>query len=448
MTKRKTIALLITVMMMFSACGDLTDEGKSVEKESLNTGFSVTGSESYDSFDIPVVVGIDDQDRKISFLNLDTGRQYTLNIDGTSKFYDKYGQVISLAQLKLGDVVDVIFLKNTKHLVKLNLSSSAWKYDNVEKYEIDTVRREVSIGGGIYKLSEYASFFSDGRKIDLMELNSADILTFQGIDNAVLCVTVEKGHGYLRLANAESFVGGWIELGQKQIQRITEDMLLTVPEGSYQVNISYKGSGETKNVIINRDEETTLDIGDLKITEAQKGNVLFSLVPSTARLYIDGAVTDVSQPVTLEYGIHQLIARAEGYQTLTQYLRVGEESANINIELDEVTVEEEGSTESTETQSTEAESTENTVSGNDAESSASAAAAADYYKVYIDSPEGAEVYLDGSYVGIAPVNFKKTEGTHVIILRKNGFETRSYTIQIDNENKDISYSFAELESSQ
>ena len=154
-----------------------------------------------------------------------------------------------------------------------------------------------------------------------MDLNPADILTFHGIDSTVLSVTVEKGHGYLRLVNDENFVGGWLEIGQTQIVRITEDMLVTVPEGSYQVDISYNGGGGTKNVVINRNEETTLDIGDLEVAEAQYGMVLFSLNPSDAELYIDGSQVDASQPITLEYGIHQIIAKADGYKSLTGWDR-------------------------------------------------------------------------------------------------------------------------------
>ena len=68
----------------------------------------------------------------------------------------------------------------------------------------------------------------------------------------------------------------------------------------------------------------------------------------------------------------------------------------------------------------------------------------DSYKVHIDAPEGAEVYLNGNYVGIAPCSFKKTAGAHVVTLRKSGYTTRSYTIQVDSEEKDISFSFTEL----
>ena len=66
------------------------------------------------------------------------------------------------------------------------------------------------------------------------------------------------------------------------------------------------------------------------------------------------------------------------------------------------------------------------------------------YKVFVDAPENAEVYLDGNYVGIAPTSFAKSEGSHIITLRRSGYETRSYTVSVDGEYKDITYSFAEL----
>ena len=62
----------------------------------------------------------------------------------------------------------------------------------------------------------------------------------------------------------------------------------------------------------------------------------------------------------------------------------------------------------------------------------------------MDAPAGAEIYVDGNYVGISPCSFRKTSGSHVITLRKTGYETRSYTVQIDDEKKDFSYSFADL----
>ena len=66
------------------------------------------------------------------------------------------------------------------------------------------------------------------------------------------------------------------------------------------------------------------------------------------------------------------------------------------------------------------------------------------YQVYIDSPTGVEVYVDGNYIGIAPVSMNKEVGNFVITLRKTGYQTRSYTVQIDDGDSDVNYSFAEL----
>ena len=54
------------------------------------------------------------------------------------------------------------------------------------------------------------------------------------------------------------------------------------------------------------------------------------------------------------------------------------------------------------------------------------------------------MYLDGNYIGIAPVSFAKEVGNYVITLRKTGYQTRSYTVQIDDEDRDVNYSFADL----
>ena len=440
--RKKITCILLMTVLSISGCGQASTAGNAQgtvtlqtteESGRVDTGFVVTDPDSYDSADTAILVDINSVDNTVTLLNLDLGKQYTLSVDGTTRYADKYGKAISLGQLGEGDIVDVTFLKTKKHLTTMQLSRSAWQYDDVERYELNTVRREVTIGEEVFKLSRDTRYFSQGHSIEEMDLNPSDILTFHGIDTTVLSVTVEKGHGYLRLVNDENFIGGWLEIGQEQIVRITEDMLVTVPEGSYQVDISYNGGGGTKSVVINRNEETTLDIGDLEVAEAQYGMVLFSMNPSGAELYIDGSQADPSQPITLEYGIHQIIAKADGYKSLTQYLRVAQESAGVDVELDKA-----------DSDSDSDESTGSSASTSSTATSATSDTTTTYYRVHIDAPENVEVYLDGNYVGISPCSFKKTSGSHVITLRKSGYETRSYTVQVDEEKKDVSYSFVDL----
>ncbi len=422
-------ALTAVLFLTLCACG-----GKNGQQETLpqspdraDTGFVLTGPDSYDSADTAVLVEKDKQEGSATFLNLNRDRYYTLSMDGTTHLYDKYGESVSLDQIQAGDIVDVTFLKSTKHLTSMKLSSQAWRNDGVARYEMDLVRGEVTIGEDIYKLADNTQYLSMGQPIEKIDLNESDVLNFQGIGNQVLSVSVEKGHGYLRLLNDENFVGGWIEIGETFVKQITEDMLLVVPEGSYQVDISHRGGGGVKNVIINRNEETTLDIGDLEVAEEQTGMLLFSVSPSGAAVYIDGSETDISGPVTLKYGIHQMIVKADGYKSITQYLRVGQASAAVNVVLEPITVD--NDTNKDKDKDKDKDVTD--VSSNT-------------YKVFVDVPEDVEVYVDGNYVGVTPCSFKKVAGAHVITLRKSGYTTRSYTVQVDSADKDITFSFADL----
>ena len=246
----KAVACIwLMTMLSITGCGQKaategnTETQTQTEAERVDTGFVVTNPDSYDSADTAVLVDINEIDKTVTLLNLDLCRRYTLSMDGTTRFGDKYGKAISLDQLQEGDIVDVTFLKTQKHLTSMQLAQAAWQYDNVERYELNAVRHEVSIGGETYKLSEDTQYFSQGHSIEEIDLNPSDILTFHGIDSTVLSVIVEKGHGYLRLVNDENFVGGWLEIGQTQIVRITEDMLVTVPEGSYQVDAGESALG-------------------------------------------------------------------------------------------------------------------------------------------------------------------------------------------------------------
>lgn len=427
-----SVIAAILVMVSATACslpfqGEEPLSEPTSSPERADTGFIVTRPESYDSADTAILVDRNEKENTLTFLNLELGRRYTLSIDGTTRMYDKYGQSMSLEQFEKGDIVDITFLKSKKHLTVMQLSASAWTHEDVERYELNMIRRELTIGSEVFRLTDNTQYLSDNRSIEMMDLNPSDVLSFQGIDSEVLSVRVDKGHGYLRLVNDENFVGGWIEIGQSQIQKITEDMLLTVPEGSYQVNISNKGGGGIKTVVINRNEETCLDIGDLEIPEPQYGMVLFSLSPSNAELYIDGTKTDASAPVSLEYGMHQLIVRAENYHSVTRYVSVAQESGGVDIVLDPVNDDTKDSSSST---------------------NSSSQVTTNYYKVYVDAPEHAEVYLDGNYIGISPCSFRKTAGSHTITLRRTGFVTRSYTVQIDDESKDLTLSFADLVASE
>lgn len=426
MDKRIKLVCLLLAFVLLCGCGGsqtITEEAKELE-----TGFVPARAGMYDSADTALIKKLNEKEKKITFYNLIKDRSYTLTYDGTTKLYDKYGSSLSMKQLEEGDIVEITFLKEKKTLASLQKSDDCFVLENVEKFSINEKTGEITVGSDVYKYEDDLLVVSNGKQAEIMDINEADTLRIQGMDHTVYSIAIDKGHGYLRLKNDEYFWGGWIEVGQRIIRPIEEDMLLVVPEGKYDVLLSTNGVSATKKVTIKRDKETELDIGDLKKEDLQKyGTLLFAVTPDTAAIYIDGEQVDISAPVEVEYGIHQMMAKAEEYQTVIQYIKVGQESATIQVTMEK----DNGDTVSGNTTATTTTTDETAVSASGT-------------KLSITAPAGAEVYMDGSYIGIVPVSVKKTEGIHVITLRQEGYETRSYTINITDLTKDESMSFSAL----
>ena len=452
------ISKALTVIMIFAllATGCTSQAynigmAKDKEHKVIDTGFSASTVGSYDSADTAVVMTVDQDNSGIIFMNMDTGRQYTLYYDGTTYVTDKYDGPMSISQIRAGDVVDVNFLKGKRQIASIKQSPDAWVYDSIDNYDLGGLNKTASIGNSTYSLPDEAVILSEGKRVEAMEIVSQDLVTIRGIDRKIYSVNVERGHGYLRLRNEQALIGGWIEVGNKVIREISEDMLLVVPEGRYQVALSNGGVSSIKDVVIERDRETVLDVSDIEIVQDKTGRILFTVNPAGADVSIDGELTDISSPVELPYGIHKIHMEADGYDSLTKYIQVGSEYAKISFELEEKK-EEEAPTisgndltvppleekEIPELEYAPVKDPEPSVSDNTISATKS-------NKVYIDSPKGVEVYLDGNYVGIAPVSFKKNAGKHTITLEKSGYKKKSYTIYLYNDGEDVTYSFSELE---
>ncbi len=418
---------------------------KNKEEGAADTGFSVSTVGSYDSADTAVVVALDPDSRAVTFMNMDAERQYTLYYDGTTYVKDKYGGPLTISQLQTGDVVDVNFLKGKRQIASIQLSPDAWVYDSITNYDLGGANKTANIGSATYSLPDNVVVFSDGGRAEMMDIVSQDVISVRGVDHKIYSINVEKGHGYLRLKNDQALIGGWIEVGNAVIREITEDMLLVVPEGSYQVLLTNDGVSSVKDITVERNKEVVLDVGDLEVAQDKTGRILISVTPASAKVEIDGEETDISRAVELSYGIHKVHLEAAGYDSLTKYIQVGSEYAKISFELEKEKEKEEASV-SDNTLSRmpqQGDYTEETVSDNTI--SENTISASEGNRVYIDAPKNVEVYLDSNYLGMSPISFKKTVGSHTITLRKSGYKTKSYTIYLYNDGEDITYSFTDLE---
>lgn len=429
----------------------------------------------YDSADTASIRSVDLDEKKIRFRNHDTGRTYTLTYDNTSMMYDMYGKVLSPGLLEQGQIVDVTFLKSTKHITTLNVSKDAWMIDSTRRHELVRNDGTAIVKDSVYKLDSRALVLAEDQPALPEDVLSTDSVCVRGIGKDIYSVVVTGGHGYVSLSSDtvedHSLVGAWIELDNEVIYKISPNMMLSAPEGDYKLQILGNGANYQSQVNVARNQETVVDTSNITIEKPKEGLVQFDIIPDTAEVFVDGKRMLTGVPQSIQYGYHNLKIMAEGYISQSKYLKVGTPNSVIQIELEK---DEDSSASSSTSSDSDAatlksvkdNSTDNstkeatsekkdTISSNSADTGSSKKVSenssdervnklVEGYKIYFDEPNGVEVYFDGSYVGIIPTNVNKITGTHEVILKKKGYQTKSYRISIDADKSDLSYKFPEL----
>ena len=433
-----------------------------------------------------ILTGINPEDGIMGFQDIRSGKLYEIPYDSNLEVKNKYGDIMSMAELVNGEIFKLYYTRSLKKLTGIQVSDTTWTYTDVRKFSFDEHKKIMMIGDEAYKFTKALRIYSLNAEAQIMDITEMDTLTVRGIDKEVLSVVIDKGHGYVRVLNDAYFVGGWIEIGQDIIKPVTEDMLIPVGEGEHLIKVTNRGYAGEEEVRVSRDKETKLDLSKIEIEEVAIGHVQFKIDPDYARLYIDDEITEFEERVPLEFGVHSIRVECAGYNTIHSNIKVGSDYAEIDITMDE---ESEDNVSTSSTQKTTPVSDNKTVSGDSAgnstsfkvngtetltnhyttvttssseavseetvSSSASSTSKTDSSssagtvisgekKIYVEQPSGAEVYLDGNYIGIAPASTLKVTGSHVITLSRQGFQTKSYTVNIANDGNDVTFSFSAL----
>lgn len=440
-TRRISVYILTFVLMfLLVACGS-SGNGKSGQSGTDAESLDAKGPE-YDSEDTAVVISQNATENKITLLNLDLNKQYTLHYSARTTITDKYGSAIVWQQIRPGDMVRVRFTKRNKEIESIMLSPDAWYFSQVTKYTIEG--DSLLLGEDNYRLNSALVVASGENLVTLDQILPQDEVTVVGIDRTVYSIIVDKGHGYLSLVNADKVSGGWLQVGSR-VETISDGMILTISEGSYSVLVSYKGINSNYEIIIERGQETELDLGDIEVVDPTVGSVIFKITPENAKLYIDSVETDYTNPVIMTTGIHQLILVAEGYQTSTQYINVGAVLATVELTMvknDNTTDNKDQDKKDEEKKEDKSDSDAN--SDGNADNAGSENSSGQNYTVSILSPADVEIYVDGTYMGLAPLSFGRPAGNYVFTLRKTGCQTRNYSVNLEGDDKNQVYNFATL----
>ena len=127
---RQLLTLTLIAAMLISSPKSIVRAAETADKVSV----SLIGK--YDSADTAAIRDIDTVRKQIRFRNHSTVKTYTLSYDNTSRIYDARGTALSATLLEPGQIVDVTFLKSTKHVTTLNVSNEAWTIENTRDHDL------------------------------------------------------------------------------------------------------------------------------------------------------------------------------------------------------------------------------------------------------------------------------------------------------------------------
>lgn len=268
-----------------------------------------------------VILGIDEGQKTMLLNQLDTQKRVTYTYSGGTDIVNRYGEAMAVSQLKIGEVVEVECSVNQK-LSKLKVSDGEWEYPGVTNFQIDTENKLFIVGNEKYRYTDNTILINENNITTIDKLDAIDVVTLKGRDKQLDSVIVTSGHGYVRLDNTTFFEGGFIEIGPRIVQLITENMVLPVPAGDYTLTVTKDKTSGSKDISVGVNEEIRVNLTEFQSDAVRLGTLSFKISPEGARLLVDGVVKDYSGLVDVAYGLHKITIMAEGYQTYSQTIDV------------------------------------------------------------------------------------------------------------------------------
>ncbi|MBE5950803.1 MAG: PEGA domain-containing protein [Lachnospiraceae bacterium] len=430
-----------------------------------------------------VLLGHDKENKYLTVYDVADCQKKNLVYSGGSTFFDGYGVQVTAGQLEKGGLY--LFTVNTKDEVITNgkeaierteqtTGSGIWEKTGVDSLVIASDK--ISFRNQNYRYNEALCVMSNGKQISLADINTkTDIVTVRGKDSEIYEIVVTKGHGTIALKNHEDFIGGTITIGSSKIDTVTEAGTYIVREGTYTVSVVNGEYSGTEQLVVDRDQAVEFDLFQYGRGPIQVCNLTFTVDPLGATLYIDGVKTAYTDGVQLDYGTYKIEFAEGGYDSYTTTLHVDEPTMHLAVYLKEreptPTEKPTPSPEPTKTpqetlapEPTEVPDISETPTvpptmtptavptetpGSTEPSGQMSVSIRDFekytlnleYAIYITEPEGAEVYLDGVYIGIVPIDFEKIIGPYELLIKKKDGTLKRYQCEGMDDDTDSWFVF-------
>lgn len=422
------ICLFIVLLAGLTGCGSTAKKA-----EVTNSPEPSVSYEQGADF-VGAVGAVNEEQGTMEFYNTTFQTMETYPYTGGTQILTKNNKEMTASEIELGEVYDVYTSEDGKKIEKMVQNASVTKHEGAS-LEVNQEEKQLTVRGVNYAYNDDLLVFSDGKQIDPLEITPEDEVTLCGMNGQAFSVVVTKGHGYIKPNNFKDFTGGTVTVQGEAILPVAKDMLLVVPEGQQLITMKNGDLMAEVTVEVKRGQVTKVDMAKYQNQVPDTARVTFDVNPQGAELYVNGVLTDPSKPVSLKYGNHSVKVSLEGYEDYSGIISVKDASLTVHINLAE------------ESADVETDSSDSSSSVSDDSSSSSSESSVTYdndHKVTVSAPVGAAVYVNGTYKGEVPCSFTKMIGNVTLSLTKDGYETKTYAVEISDDSKDISWSFPDL----
>lgn len=472
---------ILWTMLILLQCFILAGCGDYYTNNTIRTNTKVVeDEEKYDSQFTGILQGIDRNKKTCDFYDIKTGSLKQYSFTGGTSIQNRYEKEQTSLYLEPGRIFDVYFEESNKKLVKLVENSDAFEYRKVNDLEFHNSEYMITMVGKKFFFDDSMMIFSGDDAITQIELNRQDELTVRGMGSQVYSVQVTQGHGYVTFVNYADFIGGYVSIGDYYVSTITEDMLIAAKEGTYTLAMENGELSGSKKITVEKDKRIVVDMSEFQMAPDRIGNIRFIISPSTANLYINDSRVDFSRNVKLNFGTHRIKVLMDGYQQFNGVLTVsGNQSQTIEITLaqagggrtgigndngdsqlielpndddrdnkddDEDNKDDDGDNDGSSDNDDGDDSEDDDYGTDEGHGSSTPTPVREdkNHSIIISGPAGVSVYMDGTLIGTAPASVKKVTGNHTITLYKSGYITKSYEIEAEDDNKDLTLEFPAL----
>lgn len=468
------IAVMVTLilLMVLSTALLFLPEEESKKKNTGTTPAAVpTGTVTplpIETETLAVILEVDTEVRMITVYDVKAEEQQKLVYTGATTFYDGFGLQLTAGQLEQGDLFR--FTIDTKEewistaceavdRREKPKNTEVWEKTGVDYMTIDA--NKISFRGQNYRYTQGLCVMSNGRQITLEDIQpTVDIVTVRGVGQMIYEIVVTKGHGYITLENHGDFIGGVITIGSTRVDTIYENSKYLVREGTYAVSVEYGEYAGAEDITVVRDETAVFDVFEYGSGPVKKGWLTISVDPLGADLYIDGVKTAYTEGVELEYGTYRFEIAEGGYISYQATVLIDQPKQSLSVYLIEQetgTAFGDGEDTTTDPNETTGDGTGNTTqedttgepTGSDTGSVMTSVSVMGMgYEleldnaIYILGPDGAEIYLDGTYLGKAPLDFEKIIGVYVIKVVRSDGKVKEFDMAETDNGQDSFYNFS------